>query len=74
MISAMQINMTKGNPLKLLMGFTLPTFLGNIFQQLYLMADTLIVSRLLGVEALAAVGSISGYSFMVTGFAPYFKV
>lgn len=69
MISAMQINMTKGNPLKLLMGFTLPTFLGNIFQQLYLMADTLIVSRLLGVEALAAVGSISGYSFMVTGFA-----
>ncbi len=51
------------------MGFTLPTFLGNIFQQLYLMADTVIVSRLLGVDALAAVGSVSGYSFMVTGFA-----
>ena len=65
----MQMNMTKGNPLKLLLSFVLPTFIGNIFQQLYLMADTLIVSRLLGVDALAAVGSISGYSFMVTGFA-----
>lgn len=68
-ITRMQNNMTKGNPFSLIIGFTLPTFLGNIFQQLYLMADTLIVSRLLGVEALAAVGSVSGYSFMVTGFA-----
>ncbi len=61
--------MTSGSPLKLLLGFTVPTFIGNIFQQLYLMADTLIVSRLLGVEALAAVGAVTGYSFMVTGFA-----
>ncbi len=61
--------MTKGNPVSLILGFALPTFLGNIFQQLYLMADTLIVSRLLGVDALASVGAVSGYSFMVTGFA-----
>ena len=68
-ITRMENNMTQGSPLKLILGFTLPTFIGNIFQQLYLMADTLIVSRLLGVEALAAVGAVSGYSFMVTGFA-----
>ncbi len=65
----MQKNMTSGSPFKLLLGFTIPTFIGNIFQQFYLMADTLIVSRLLGVNALAAVGAVTGYSFMVTGFA-----
>lgn len=65
----MQTDMTKGNALSLLIAFTIPTFLGNLFQQLYLMADTLIVSRLLGVDALAAVGCVSGYSFMVLGFA-----
>lgn len=65
----MQKNMTEGSPLKLLLGFTIPTFIGNLFQQFYLMADTLIVSRLLGVEALAAVGAVTGYSFMVTGIA-----
>lgn len=65
----MQKNMTEGSPLKLLLGFTVPTFIGNLFQQFYLMTDTLIVSRLLGVEALAAVGAVTGYSFMVTGIA-----
>ncbi len=65
----MQNNMTQGGILRHLLSFTLPTFLGNIFQQFYLMADTIIVSRLLGVDALAAVGAVSGYSFMVTGFA-----
>ena len=67
--SHMKNNMTQGSPFALLLGFTLPTFIGNIFQQFYLMADTLIVSRLLGVNALAAVGAVSGYSFMVTGMA-----
>ncbi len=65
----MQKNMTKGNPLLLLTGFVMPIFIGNLFQQLYLMSDTLIVSRLLGVEALAAVGAVSPFSFMVVGFA-----
>lgn len=65
----MQKNMTTGSPFKLLINFTIPTFIGNIFQQFYLMADTLIVSRLMGVDALAAVGAVTGYSFMVTGFA-----
>ena len=65
----MQKNMTKGNPLLLLTGLVMPIFIGNLFQQLYLMSDTLIVSRLLGVEALAAVGAVSPFSFMVVGFA-----
>ena len=66
---AMQKNMTMGNPFLLVTGFVLPIFVGNLFQQLYLMSDTLIVSRLLGVEALAAVGSVSPFSYMVVGFA-----
>ena len=65
----MQKNMTMGNPFLLLTGFVLPIFVGNLFQQLYLMSDTLIVSRLLGVDALAAVGAVSPFSFMVVGFA-----
>ena len=65
----MQESMTVGNPVLLLTGFVLPIFVGNLFQQLYLMSDTLIVSRLLGVEALAAVGSVSPFSYMVVGFA-----
>lgn len=52
-----------------MVGFVIPIFVGNLFQQLYLMSDTLIVSRLLGVEALAAVGSVSPFSYMVVGFA-----
>ena len=65
----MQKNMTMGNPFLLLTGFVLPIFVGNLFQQLYLMSDTLIVSRLLWVDALAAVGAVSPFSFMVVGFA-----
>lgn len=61
--------MTTGNPFRLIMEFVIPIFIGNLFQQLYLMSDTLIVSRLLGVEALAAVGAVSPFSFMVVGFA-----
>ena len=52
-----------------MVGFVIPIFVGNLFQQLYLMSDTLIVSRLLGVEALAAVGSVGPFSYMVVGFA-----
>ena len=65
----MQKNMTSGSPLSLMVGFVIPIFVGNLFQQLYLMSDTLIVSRLLGVEALAAVGSVGPFSYMVVGFA-----
>ena len=66
---AMECDMTKGSPLRLILTFTIPLFFGNVFQQLYSMVDTIVVGRFVGVDALAAVGSTSGFSFMVVGFA-----
>lgn len=65
-------NMTKGNPWKLIFLFSLPLFVGNMFQQLYSMVDTLIVGRTLGYQALAAVGVTGGISFLVIGFVQGF--
>ncbi len=65
----MECDMTKGSPLRLILSFSIPLFIGNLFQQLYSMVDTIVVGRFVGVEALAAVGSTSGFSFMVVGFA-----
>ena len=65
----MERNMTTGSPLRLLLAFSLPLFLGNLFQQVYSMVDTVVVGRFVGVDALAALGAIGGFSFMVVGFA-----
>lgn len=62
-------DMTKGNPIKLILLFAIPLFIGNIFQQIYNMADTFVVGRTLGVEALAAVGSTGSLMFFILGFA-----
>ena len=62
-------DMTKGSPWKLIFFFTIPVLLGNIFQQLYSMVDTIIVGRFVSVEALAAVGATGSISFLVIGFA-----
>lgn len=61
--------MTEGSPAKLIVMFTIPLLIGNIFQQLYSMVDTLIVGRTLGVHALAAVGCTGSISFLILGFA-----
>ena len=53
-------DMTVGNPVKLILGFALPVLAGNLLQQLYSLVDSLIIGRLLGVTALAAV-SASGW-------------
>ncbi len=50
-------DMTSGSPMKLMLSFTLPMFVGNLFQQLYNVVDTIIVGKFVGREALAAVGS-----------------
>lgn len=55
----MLTNMTEGKPLKLILPFMVPLLIGNIFQQLYNIADIIIVGRTIGVDALAAVGAIS---------------
>lgn len=58
----MQKDLTKGNITRTLLAFAVPMILGNMLQQLYNIADTLIVGRFLGANALAAVGS--AYSLM----------
>ena len=60
-------DMTKGSPLKIFVLFSIPLLIGNIFQQLYSMVDTIIVGRFIGVEALAAVGSTGSMFFLVNG-------
>jgi len=59
--------MTSGKPYKLILAFALP--MGNIFQQLYSMVDTVIVGKYVGVDALAGVGSTGAINFLVIGFA-----
>ena len=60
-------DMTKGSPLKIFILFSIPLLIGNIFQQLYSMVDTIIVGRFVGVDALAAVGSTGSMFFLVNG-------
>ena len=65
----MEMDMTRGNPMPLILKFTIPLVIGNIFQQLYNMADTIIVGRYVGAGALAAVGSTGTIMFLITGFS-----
>ena len=59
----MKYNLTEGSITKNLLRFAFPLMVGNLLQQLYNVADTLIVGRFLGADALAAVGS--SYTLMV---------
>lgn len=60
-------DMTNGSPLKIFIFFSIPLLIGNVFQQLYSMVDTIIVGRFVGVDALAAVGSTGSMFFLVNG-------
>ena len=51
---SMDLDMTEGRPIKLILLFSLPILLGNIFQQFYNVMDTAIVGNVLGDDALAA--------------------
>ncbi len=62
-------DITKGNPTRIIIFFTIPLLIGNIFQQFYSMADTLIVGRTIGVNALAAVGCTGSLMFLILGFS-----
>lgn len=73
----MQLNMTKGKPLPVILMFTVPLIIGNVFQQLYNMVDTIIVGRYVGADALAAVGStgtimVSYYRFFTGNHFRFF--
>lgn len=60
--------MTSGKPTGLLLKFMIPLVIGNVFQQLYNMVDTIIVGRFVGVQALAAVGATGTIMFLIIGF------
>ena len=61
-------DMTKGSPMKLILGFSVPLFFGFLFQQFYSLVDTVIVGRFLGKENLAAVGATGSVNFLIIGF------
>lgn len=61
-------DMTEGKPLKLILAFSIPLLIGNIFQQFYSMVDSIIVGQFVGEEALAAVGATGSMVFLVIGF------
>lgn len=61
-------DMTKGNPMKLILGFSIPLLFGFLFQQFYSLVDTLIVGRFLGKVNLAAVGATGSINFLIIGF------
>ena len=61
-------DLTTGRPMGVIVRFALPVLLAMLFQQFYSLVDTLIVGRILGPEALAAVGSTGSLNFMVIGF------
>ena len=60
-------DMTTGRPLRLIASFALPLMVGNIFQQLYTVVDTMVVGKALGVDALAALGATDWLYWMVLG-------
>ncbi|MBD5134278.1 MAG: MATE family efflux transporter [Clostridiales bacterium] len=61
-------DLTSGSPMRLILGFTLPTLFGLLFQQFYNLVDAMIVGKLLGAQALGAVGSTGSINFFVIGF------
>ena len=61
--------MTEGTPWKVILRFSIPVLMGNLFQQLYNLADAMIIGRLVGVYPLAGVGAAAAMSFLVLGFA-----
>lgn len=71
-------DMTRGNPRQMIISFAIPLMLGNVFQQMYTVMDSVIVGRGIGVEALAALGTSDWLSFTaiggITGIAQGFSV
>lgn len=62
------VDMTKGEPIKLIVGFAVPMFIGNIFQQVYNLTDAAIVGKFVGSEALAAVGATGTAVFLLVSW------
>ena len=65
-------DLTKGTPLKQIVLFSVPLIIGNLFQMLYSVMDTLIVGRTLGVKALGGIGVAGSVMFLILGFSQGF--
>ena len=61
-------DLTRGTPWKVIAGFSLPVIGGNLFQLFYTLADSMIVGRTLGADALAAVGATATIVYFVLCF------
>lgn len=61
-------DLTAGKPLRKIILFTIPIFIGNVFQQLYSMVDAIIVGQTINNDALAGVGATGAISFLIIGF------
>ena len=61
-------DMTVGSPIRAIFRFAVPLILGYILQQMYLIIDTVIVGRWIGVNALAAIGASTSIMFLIMGF------
>ena len=64
----MTSDLTAGKPLRNIIIFTIPIFIGNVFQQLYSMVDAIIVGQTISNQALAGVGATGAISFLIIGF------
>ena len=62
-------DLTQGSPARQILLFTVPLLIGNIFQQLYNMADMMIVGKTINTKALAAIGATGAIAFLVIGFS-----
>lgn len=68
-MSSSNVNdMTVGSPMRAIFRFAVPLILGYILQQMYLIIDTVIVGRWIGVNALAAIGASTSIMFLIMGF------
>lgn len=61
-------NLTEGNSAKLIFNFAIPMLIGNVFQQMYNIIDSIVVGKYVGTEALAAVGASFPLIFMLVSF------
>ncbi|MCM1103277.1 MAG: MATE family efflux transporter [Clostridium sp.] len=65
---ALTKDLTNGNPMSLILGFSVPLLFGMLFQQFYSLVDTIIVGKCIDANALAAVGSTGSINFLIIGF------
>ena len=63
------LDMTQGKPIRIILAFAIPLFIGNIFQQVYSMVDTMVAGYCLGDQAIAAIGATSALYGLIISIA-----